>query len=96
MLDVPLTRLERLRCVWHDDSQQQLDGTAETDLNGVVELLKAIGAEACVLVVPGMTYEIQRSIYGTRTFTVSSEPNELEAEVDNGLFPGRCPPGGVA
>ena len=30
-------RLEGLHCVWHDDSQDQLDGTAETDLNGVVE-----------------------------------------------------------
>ena len=29
-------RLEGLHCVWHDDSQDQLDGTAETDLNGVV------------------------------------------------------------
>ena len=77
-------RLEGLHCVWHDDNQEQLDGTTETDLNGVVELLKAIGAEACVLVVPGTTYEIQRSICGARHFTVSSEPNEVEPEVDNG------------
>ena len=85
-------RLEGLHCVWHDDNQEQLDGTTETDLNGVVELLKAIGAEACVLVVPGTTYEIQRSICGARHFTVSSEPNEVEPEVDNGQGERSPPP----
>ena len=85
-------RLEELHCVWHDESEEQLDGTAETDLDGVVELLKALGAEACVLVVPGTTYEIQRSIYGERAFTISSESNEVDDEEEMGEDADAPPP----
>ena len=85
-------RLDELHCVWHDESEEQLDGTAETDLDGVVELLKALGADACVLVVPGTTYEIQRSIYGERAFTISSESNEVDDEEEMGEDADAPPP----
>ena len=75
-------RLKELHCAWHDDEELQLDGTDQTEVEGVITLLKEVHAEACVLVVPGFTYTIQRSAYGARSLVATSEVNELEANVE--------------
>ena len=87
------TRLEELHCTWHDSDQTQLDGTDPTVVDGVVALLEELRADTCVLVVPGATYTIQRSTYGTRALFITSDANDVNgsANMDDGGDEGQPP-----
>jgi hypothetical protein len=67
-----VSRLDGLHCVWHDERKTQLDGTDETEVEGVIALLHAIGADSCRLAMPGITYTIQRSSCAARTLVITS------------------------
>ena len=75
-------RLVDLYCHWRDDDQTELDGTMETDVDGVLALLNEIRADTCTLVLPSFTYTIQRSTHGSRKLFYTSEPNEAQSDED--------------
>ena len=66
-------RLALLECEWVGNDQTELRGTARTDVDGVVDLLNALGADVCKLTVPDRVYSIQRSEHGARALIITSE-----------------------
>ena len=75
-------RLEHLHCRWHDEHETQLDGSQETNVDGVLALLEEMRADACVLSVPGCTWDIERSLYGSKTLMSTSRTNDVEMHED--------------
>ena len=70
-------RLEFLHCRWHDEHETQLDGSEETKIDDVLVLLEEMRADACMLVVPGYTWNIKRSLYGSKMLVPTSRTNDV-------------------
>merc|ERR1719482_736704 len=63
---------------WGNAEQTILLGTATTAVDGVRELLEAIGANDMTLHVPNFDYVFKRSPYGANALNVESEPRFVE------------------
>ena len=65
-------RMMALHVAWGDAEQTILNGTAATDVDGVHQLLKEMGADAATLDVPDGLYVFERSRYGARALQMTS------------------------
>ena len=92
-------RLADLQCAWEDVQQTVLIGSEHTrdHVDDLCQLLDEMGADACVLRVPGFTYTFQRSQYGKHALNVISQADgaadedDVDMGADDGWFAGDDP-----